>query len=420
MTTTTSPTARTTPPTPARTPRARRGWRFWLTAIAGALAVVVVLAYGLTAALRVPPPHDLVRLQTTAPSAQGTVFPTRPVVNTGPAVVLETDDDAGSALPATVPWKGEEIPVSDMLATTNSRAFLVLRDGQIVQEWYADDVDAATQLSSWSVGKSVVSLAVGQAIGRGELAESDRLVDVLPEFATGGEFDDVTIGDLLDMASGIDVSENYNPWWPVDGTARLLLSTDLPGYLMDHRELAFEPGSKAEYRSVDTQMLGLVVERVNGKPLAQVVSEDLWTPIGAESDAAWNLDRVDGTEKSFCCLNATGRDFAHLGQLVLDGGQAQGEQVVPAEWIERISTPSGLPMGEWGYSAQWWHPPVGAPGGAARGDVLALGVYGQYIWVDPGTGTVIVKLSDHGTEQDEVDTVEAMRAIADRLGASAG
>ncbi|MGC3955103.1 MAG: serine hydrolase [Propionicimonas sp.] len=386
-----------------------RRWRRVLIGTGISLALLVGLTYGATALLRVPPPHELVRLQTTDPSAQGTTFAARAVVSTATPVPLP---EAPATLPATVPWPGGELTVQQMLDVTHTRAFVVLYEGRLVHEWYADGVDAGTRLSSWSVAKSVVSLLIGQAIGRGELTEDDRLVDLLPELRTGAGYDAVTVRDLLDMASGIAVSENYNPWWPFEGTARLLLSTDLPGYLADHRELAFEPGSRAEYRSVDTQLLSMILTRVTGRPLAQLVSQQLWTPLAAEAGASWNLDREGGIEKGFCCLNATARDFARIGQLVLDGGRAQGAQVVPAEWIQRISTPSPLDLAGWGYSAQWWHAP------SSDGDFTAIGVYGQYIYVDPDARTVIVKLSDHGTEQDELATIDALRAIAEGLAGS--
>ena len=402
----------TAEPTTQKPVHRRRRWTTWLAGVLVVLLALIGAAYATTAALHVPSPHELFRLQTTAPSKQGTVFPTRPVMNSGPVRPLE--NDPSRSLPATVPWKGGELTVEEMLKTTNSQAFVVLQDGKVVDEWYADGVTADSQLSSWSVAKSVVSLMIGQAIERGDLTEDTRLVDVLPEFRGGqGRYDEITVRDLLDMASGIDVSENYNPWWPLNGTARLLLSTDLPDYLMDHRDTSFAPGSKSEYRSVDTQMLGMILAKVNGKPVAEVVSDGLWTPMGAQSEAKWNLDREGGIEKSFCCLNATPRDFARIGQVVLDGGQVDGRQVISPEWIQRISTPSPLqPSGDWAYSAQWWHPmPLD------DNDFTALGVYGQYIYVSPDTRTVIVKLSDHGTEQDELDTIGAMRAISDSLAA---
>ncbi|ALJ20471.1 serine hydrolase domain-containing protein [Microbacterium sp. No. 7] len=385
----------------------RRGRRTALAVLASAVALVVGAAYAGAAALRVPPPHDLVRLQAHEPSEQGGDFAARPVVSSGPARPLEAAADAG--LPATVPWKGGRITPQEMLDETHTRAFVVLHDGRLVHEWYAEGVDAGTRLSSWSVAKSVVSLLIGQAIERGILSEDDRMTDLLPELRTGDAYDDITVHDLLDMASGIDVSENYNPWWPFTGTARLLLSTDLPGYVAEHREVSFAPGTRGEYRSIDTQMLSMILTRVDGRPLAQIVAEDLWTPMGAEADASWNLDREGGVEKGFCCLNATARDFARLGRLVLDGGRVGDAQVVPEAWIARISTPGELPVDGWGYSAQWWHAP------SSDGDVTALGVYGQYVFVAPDARTVIVKLSDHGTEQDELETIDAMRAIADHL-----
>lgn len=389
------------------TTRPRHRARTWIISVCATLAAIVGIAYLGTVILQVPPPHTLIRFLQTAPSAQGTVFPSRPVTDSGSVIPLGTDNSV--TLPATVPWKGDDLTVQQLLDATSTRAFVVMHDGWIVDEWYADDVDAGTRMSSWSVAKSLVSLLVGQAIGRGELTEDTKLVDVLPEMRTGGEYDEVTVGDLLDMASGIDVPENYNEWWPFTGTARLLLSTDLPSYLQDHREVAFTPGSKAEYRSVDTQMLGMIVARLGGRPLAQILSEDLWTPIGAEADATWNLDREAGIEKAFCCINATARDFARIGQLVVDDGQVGGRQVVPQAWIDRISTPSGLDLDGWGYSAQWWHPRRGGS------DFTAIGVYGQYIYVDPETHTVIVKISDYGIEQDEAETVDALHYIARHL-----
>jgi CubicO group peptidase (beta-lactamase class C family) len=331
------------------------------------------------------------------------VFPARDVAAaTNPAALPAAPGPA----PVAVPWKGSTLPFREFLDTTHTKAFVVLRDGRLSYEWYRDGVTARTRMSSWSMAKSVVSLLVGQAIGRGELSEDDRLVDLLPELRTGGGYDAVTVRELLDMTSGVDVAENYNEYWPFTGAARMYLATDLPAFVADHRGLAFAPGSRGAYR---TQLLGLVLARVTGRPLSRLLAERLWQPAGA-GPATWNLDRDGGTEKAFCCLNATARDFARIGQLVLDGGTAGGRQVVPASWIARISTPAPHALDGWGYSAQWWHPPV--PPGGAGGDLAAIGIYGQYTYVNPAEKVVVVKLSDHGTEQDEQETIDAMRAIA--------
>lgn len=367
------------------------------------LTVLIGGSYAATAALDIPAPPTLARLLTDAPSTQGSAYPARAVPATDPRPLPVRE----AALPGTVPWKGKQIPVAEFLDTTRTNAFLVLRDGALTHEWYRDGVEPTTRLASWSMAKSVVSLLVGRAIDAGRLSEDDRLVDVLPELAGGGEYDAITVRNLLDMTSGADVSENYNPYFPLTGTARMYLTGDLDAFVRGHRSVQFTPGSKGDYRSVDTQLLGQVLARAEGRPLTDLLTHDLWGPIGAEDDATWNLDRDGGQEKAFCCINATARDFAKVGQLVLDGGRVGDTQVVPPEWISRIRTPAPHPVDNWGYSAQWWHPT-----GGNGADLSAVGVYGQYTYVDPTTRTVIVKLSDYGTEQDEQETFEVLRSIA--------
>ncbi|WZB76605.1 hypothetical protein WJ972_13910 [Achromobacter insuavis] len=119
------------------------------------------------------------------------------------------------------------------------------------------------------------------------------------------------------------------------------------------------------------------------------------------------MDRPGGVEKAFCCLNATARDFARVGQRVLEAGQGGG--LVPAAWVARIARPAPHPVDGWGYAAQWWQlDPAGGP------DFAAVGIHGQYLYVHPGRRVVIVKLSDYGENQDERETYAVLRAIADR------
>ncbi|WP_040866353.1 serine hydrolase domain-containing protein [Nocardia exalbida] len=388
-------------------PRRGRPGRFALRAVVVLSVIVVVLvgaAFATATVLHIPSPPTLLRLLTDPPSAQGALFESRTVAASPAPRPLPR---APRPLPEQVPWKGTQLSMSDFLGTTHTNSFLVLRDGAVTHEWYRDGFTATTRQSSWSVVKSIVSLLTGRAVAAGKLTEDDRLVRILPELTTGGEYDSITIRDLLDMASGVDVSENYNKYLPLTGTARMYLTEDLAGFVRDQHGLRFPPGSAGEYRSVDTQLLGMALARVEGLPLAELLERDIWGPIGAEDDALWNLDRSGGQEKAFCCLNATARDFAKIGRLVLDGGRAGDAQIVPPAWIDRIRTPAPHRVGAWPYSAQWWHPP-----GGDGADLTAVGVYGQYVYVDPPSGTVIVKLSDHGTTQDEQQTIEVFRAIA--------
>ncbi|MFD6183575.1 serine hydrolase domain-containing protein [Streptomyces goshikiensis] len=395
-------------PEPATPRPGRRRWlRRATIALPVALAVLVAGSYATTAVLDVQPPHTLLRLATTPFSEQGELFPSRTI----PAASrpLPLPQQARAALPAQVPWKGGTLPVEEFLATTHTNAFLVLHDGKLAHQWYREGAGPTTRMASWSVAKSMVSLLAGQAIEAGKLSEDDRLVDVLPQLRTGGRYDEITVRHLLDMTAGVDVPEDYAGNF-LAGTARMYLTRDLPGFIEDHRGLEFRPGSEGGYRSVDTELLGMVVAKAEGRPLADLFADNIWEPVGAQDTAAWNLDREGGTEKAFCCLNATARDYAKIGQLVLDGGRVNGRQVIPKAWIARISTPAPHKVNKWGYSAQWWH----AIGGDGT-DFSAIGIHGQYIYVNPDTRTVVVKLSDHGAEQDERETIQAMSAIAHSL-----
>ncbi|MEV5485503.1 MULTISPECIES: serine hydrolase domain-containing protein [Streptomyces] len=385
-------------------PRARRALRRTLIALPVALGVLVAGSYLATALLDIPSPPTLAQLLTTEPSQQGNLFATRTIRASAAPAPLPVHDEP---LPATVPWKGERVPTEQFLATTHTNAFLVLKDGRLAHEWYRDGVGPTTRLSSWSAAKSVVSLLAGQAIEQGRLREDDRLVDLLPQLKTGGAYDTITVRNLLDMTSGVDVPENYNEHYPLTGTARMYLTRDLPAFAHDHRALRFPPGSRGSYRSIDTELLGQILAKVEGRPLSDLLADNIWAPMGAQDSATWNLDHDNGNEKAFCCINATARDYAKLGQLVLNNGSAQGKQIIPLAWITRIATPAPHKVDGWGYSAQWWHP----AGGNGK-DYSALGVYGQYLYVDPVSRTVIVKLSDYGDQQDEQETFDALRAIA--------
>ena len=274
-------------------------------------------------------------------------------------------EEAPATMPDTVPWKGSEIPFDEFLTTTHTNSFLVLQDGRLAYEWYADGVDGSTRQSSFSMAKSLVSLLVGQAIGRGELTEDDRVVDLLPGYATGGEYDDVTVRELLDMTAGVDVSEVYNEYWPFTGTSRMYLTTDLPGFVHDHRSVDYtrHEGRLPQRRH---RALGLILAEVTGQNLSDLLSEGIWKLVGAEESARWNLDHEGGVEKAFASVNATARDFARVGQLVLDDGRVDGRQVVPRAWITRIETPAPLEVDGWEYSRA-----VVAPRGRRRRPVHA-------------------------------------------------
>ena len=151
-----------------------------------------------------------------------------------------------------------------------------------------------------------------------------------------------------------------------------------------------EPGTFPEYRSVNTQLLGLIVQKVTGRNLSDEFTNRVWQKVGADYDATWNVDHTGGHEKAFCCFNATARDYARVGQALMTGSP----KIASDTWHKRLSTPAVTLDYGWGYSAQMWHPYPGIN--------LMLGLHGQYIYQDKANKTVIVKLSDLPTSSDGI------------------
>lgn len=390
----------------------RTGRRRLLRAAAITLALILVLvagAFAYTSITHMNNPALIVRYLFTPSSEVGELFPYRTASASQAPRPIPAEV---TALPESVGWKGARTSTQDVLNQTKTNALLVMCDGTLVHEWYRSPEEAASRQSSWSVAKSIVSLLAGQLIEEGKLSEDKVMVDVLPEFRTGTEFDTITVGQLLDMTSGIDVTEDYSYLKPFVGVGGLQMTTDLPGYLMKNRGLVFPPGSQSRYRSVDAQYLSMIVAEVEGKPLAEILQERLWDPIGAQDDATWNLDREGGIEKGFAAINATPRDFAKVGLLVANDGKVGDEQVVPKTWIERISDARVEALPDWWYSAMWWHP----PGFEQNRDFSAIGVYGQFVYVNPEHDAVVVKLSNYGAEQDEAETIDVFRELVEGCG----
>jgi CubicO group peptidase (beta-lactamase class C family) len=169
--------------------------------------------------------------------------------------------------------------------------------------------------------------------------------------------------------------------------------------------MAFDPGSKSEYMSVDTQMLGMIIKKVTNMKVADYFSKNVWQPAGAKYPATWNVDHIGGTEKTFCCFNAAAIDYAKIGMLILNGGYAGPNKIIDKAWLARMTTPVTKLDRNWGYGAQVWHPFPGIS--------MAMGLHGQFIFVNPATRTVVVKLSDNPTDSDhEADTAKVLLDIS--------
>ena len=368
------------------------------------LALLYVALFIFTKVIHYPEPIAAIKLGLAPASKTPTLMPWHVIDPSVNPIALPV---ASEKMPAEIMYKGSSLAFNEFLKQTDTNAFLVIRNGVLTFEWYKDGVTQSTQLPSYSVAKTMTSIIIGQLINQGKIKESDKFVDYFPNLKAGTSFDLVTIQQLLDMQAGVGVSDNYPSGpsgWGV-AIAQMYATTDLDWFLKNNRKMAFEPGSKSEYRSVDTQMLGMIIKKVTGKKVADYFSKNVWQAVGAKYPATWNVDRTGGTEKTFCCFNASAIDYGRIGMLLLNGGYAGPTKVIDNNWLKRMTTPVTTLDRDWGYGAQVWHPYPKTH--------LALGLHGQFIFVNPATRTVIVKLSDNPTDSDhESDTAKALLEIS--------
>jgi len=370
--------------------------------------ITLALIYGalfiFTRVIHYPEPIATIKLGLAPASKTPTLMPWHVI---DPAKKPITLPVASEKMPAEIMYKGTSLPFNQFLKQTDTNAFLVIRNGVMTYEWYKDGVTQSTQLPSYSVAKTMTSIMIGQLINQGKIKESDKFVDYFPNLKAGTSFDLVTIAHLLDMKAGVGVSDNYPSGpsgWGV-AIAQMYASTDVDWFLKNNRKMAFEPGTDSEYRSVDTMMLGMIIKKVTGKRIADYFSENVWQAVGAKYPATWNVDRIGGTEKTFCCFNASAIDYGRIGMLLLNGGYAGPNKIIDNSWLNRMSTSVTTLDRDWGYGAQVWHPYPNTS--------LALGLHGQFVFVNPKTRTVIVKLSDNPTDSDhESDTAKVLLDIS--------
>lgn len=333
---------------------------------------------------------------------------------------LEADQPApwpqGSiSLPAELELRdGETYTVDEFLSANDSIAFVVIKDGQLVDERYYQDHDRQAISQAFSVSKSVISALIGAAIQDGIIKTLDQPVSgFIPELASRG-YDQVTIEHLLTMTSGSNYRENDNPF----GIHVILNYTpNLREEILSQR-ITDLPDFTFRYSSGDNAVLALLLERaIAPRTITQYTQEKLWTPLGMEQDGLWTIDEddADALEKTWCCLSASATDLARIGQLYLQDGQWGEHRLLPAGWASR-STQSGISrywdenyaaIGIHNYGYQWWLASV------EERDFFALGKDGQFIYVNPTTQVVIVRLGWSMGEQPLSMWLSLFQAVSD-------
>jgi len=298
-------------------------------------------------------------------------------------------------LPDQFSFQGQTLKTKPFLEEMETTGLIVLTDDRVVFEQYWLGNDATTQTASWSLVKSFVSALVGIAVGEGVIASIEDPVTRYVPTLTGSGYDGVRLKDVLQMSSGIRWNEDYSdPESDIRRSGRALGQGGSLDSFAASCVRECEPGTFNRYNTTDTHVLGMVLRGATSKVLSEYLQEKLWEPMGMEADAFWIVDST-GAEFAGAGLSAVLRDYARLGLLYLNDGARNGAQIVPADWVRASVTADAphLRPGErpnaavpWGYGFQWWLPDD-------SGAFSAIGIYNQYIFVDPATRLVVAKTS---------------------------
>jgi CubicO group peptidase (beta-lactamase class C family) len=322
-----------------------------------------------------------------ADTRDGKRFPSRRLSATPQTNFRWTETATAAKLPV-IPenMNPRKLSFEDFLYSTKTTAFLLIRNDSILFERYYHGLNREGLHPAFSTAKSFVSALVGIAIGEGYMhSVNDPIADYVPGLAD--DVGKITLEQLLNMRSGLQFNEGYfNPFGEI---AKFYYGLNLKRYVAELK-MGGKPGSRFSYLSACTQLLGMAVSNASGRSLADYASDKLWQPLGMENDASWNIDsKKNGTEKAFCCLNATARDYARFGRLYLKKGEWEGKQIIASEWVERSVSPS-VPGQSW-YSYQWW---------LGEGIFYTHGILGQYILVHPEKKIILVRLGNQEGKAD--------------------
>lgn len=267
------------------------------------------------------------------------------------------------------------------LENTNSASFLVIKNGELIHEQYWDDRNRNSKTNSFSMAKAVTVLLVAKAIEEKKIKSFDEKFSVFFDNYKNVPYGkDLTLKDLAQMEAGLNWTEDYkNPFAP-NAKAYYGKSLEEAVFL---RRFNREPGTKFEYQSGATQLLGFALRKQLRSTLAEYASQTLWQPLGMEQNASWSTDDFK-MEKTFCCINAASRDFAKLGQLFLNDGEFHGKQIIGKNLIDAMRTPTAHSSNAYGMGL--W---INNDNPVAH--YYFRGLYGQYIIVIPQYAMVIVR-----------------------------
>ena len=300
-------------------------------------------------------------------------------------------------LPDSVSINGNTKDLEQLLEVLDTTALVIIKDGTLIFENYYRGTAKDDLRISWSVAKSFASGLYGKAIENGQIKSLDETVETYVPALKGTAYEGATIRNVMNMSSGVKFNEDYlDPKSDINKMGRVLgLGGSMDAFSATLDERQYEPGTDWQYVSIDTHVLSMVLRAATGKSLHEMFNETYSANLGF-GRAPYYL--TDGEDVAFALggLNLRTRDYAKFGQLFLQDGQWAGQggqmkQVIPAQWVAASTRHSAAALSDRnvGYGYQWWVPMPQE--GIHKGDFFAVGIYGQYIYINPSLGIVIAK-----------------------------
>ena len=277
-------------------------------------------------------------------------------------------------------YGGRKYTIEDYINTFQVAGLIVVKDDKILYENYHFGNDETTKWMSFSVTKSVTSMLIGVAIKDGFIKSVNDPISSYVTDLNQGNYSNVSIEEVLQMSSGIDWNEDYADANSDVNIASGFNDTKLYSYL-NKLEVSSKPGTKFNYNTAESNVIGGIVREATGQNLSTYLEQKIWQPFGMEFDAYWVLDSDYSQELGGCCISATLRDYARIGVFSLKNGLLlDGTNTLPNDWMIQSTKPSS---GFSYYGYQWWL------AGSGYKSYYADGIFGQFIWVDPDSRTVI-------------------------------
>jgi len=298
----------------------------------------------------------------------------------------------------------------DVLSLNRVSGLLIIHNGEIQFEKYLLGNDEHTRWMSMSVVKSMTATLIGAAIQDGSIASiDDPIVNYLPRFK-GTAYDGVTVKNVLQMTSGVSWNETYTD---PESDRREMLEAQIgqqPGAILDlmgSLPRAAEPGALWNYSTGETHVAGALVHAAVGMPVADYLSEKIWSKAGMEADATWWLESPDGLEVGGSGLSATLRDYARFGMFLLNDGVIDGQRVLPEGWVDEASKPKIVDGKKVDYGYMLW--PLHG------NSYAAIGIFGQFVFVDPDKNLVVAMWGSQSKPVDRqgLDEYVFLEALSD-------